>query len=488
MKNVFIKFSSLIVILSLLTTCSKEIEPEIRYDLKVLVTPTEGGTVTPSGGTYPPGSDVKLTGVPSEGWLFVGWSGDYVGTENPVTITVDKSKTITSEFLKIKTTGELLSNYSELNKKTSWYITNSAFDELFNVEKSKYRGFELFNDSSLISFIPGTWSENKKNNYYWNDRGGYIYTDLTGDGNKDLWAYYLRAQWPSNKQGLHLFSEYELNPNSYDVQIGLTQVRKQVLSDLNNDDKNEIVLFSSGYDSPPFPGDSIGIFNVESRTYNYLTEDIGYFHGGSVGDVNNDGFNDIFGYSGGSEVIPVHPTLYLNKGNDSFELRNDLFKGFSSQENYYTTELFDINQDNQLDLFLASNNKLHLIEQSNGVFDFSKRIEISIPDINEPMDIDFFDFNNDGKKDILTMSNINSYNGYSVNIYIKENGNYSDRTSQYIDFPSESSSGLWIKWIYLFDYDKDGDIDIVGEGYFGDSNERVIYWRNDKGSFKRVVL
>jgi hypothetical protein len=44
MKNVFIKFSALIVLLSLLTTCSKEIEPEpepeIIYDLKVLVTPT----------------------------------------------------------------------------------------------------------------------------------------------------------------------------------------------------------------------------------------------------------------------------------------------------------------------------------------------------------------------------------------------------------------------------------------------------------------
>jgi hypothetical protein len=46
MKNVIIKFSVLIVILSLLITCSKEIEPEIRYDLKVLATPTEGRTVT----------------------------------------------------------------------------------------------------------------------------------------------------------------------------------------------------------------------------------------------------------------------------------------------------------------------------------------------------------------------------------------------------------------------------------------------------------
>ena len=100
MKNVFIKFSVLIVILSLLTTCSKEIEPEIRYDLKVLVIPAEGGTVTPSEGNYSNGVDVSLSGTPSPGYVFKEWTGGVTGTTNPITITMNTNKTITGVFVK----------------------------------------------------------------------------------------------------------------------------------------------------------------------------------------------------------------------------------------------------------------------------------------------------------------------------------------------------------------------------------------------------
>ena len=169
-------YIQLVLVFFLFISCSKSIEPEVipNYNLKVSVTPTNGGTITPSEGTYPDGtkisllgtpspeyifkewtggvtgttnpisvtmssnknitgvfekrmyplsltiegqgtvteelisskptgdypsgSVVKLTGVPVDGWSFVGWSGDYVGTDNPITITVDKSKSITSEF------------------------------------------------------------------------------------------------------------------------------------------------------------------------------------------------------------------------------------------------------------------------------------------------------------------------------------------------------------------------------------------------------
>ena len=48
---------------------------------------------------YTSGSIIQLTAVPSDGWGFSGWSGTISSTENPIQLTVDESKSITSTFL-----------------------------------------------------------------------------------------------------------------------------------------------------------------------------------------------------------------------------------------------------------------------------------------------------------------------------------------------------------------------------------------------------
>lgn len=266
----------------------------------------------------------------------------------------------------------ILDAVSSINKTTSWFMTNKSFDELFNVHQSYYWGFEYTASNTLIPYnnlTTSTW--NAKKTYYWNDLGTHLYTDLTGDGKKDLWAYYWKNPWPTNATGLHLFSEYEKDKNDIDIQVGLTQVRKCVLADFNNDNKKEIMLFSSGYDGPPFPGDSLGIFYVNEKRYQYLNNDIGYYHGGATGDINNDGLTDIVAYSGGSMIIPIHPTSYINKGNGNFMLTKEIFKNFNSNgtDNYYTVELFDIDNDGWLDLLLGGHEKLIVIPNINGSFD-----------------------------------------------------------------------------------------------------------------------
>lgn len=384
-----------------------------------------------------------------------------------------------------------LDSLSSINKTTSWYNTNKSFDQLFSVHKSFYWGFEA-TTNGLIPYnasTTNTWSASKS--YYWNDLGTYLYTDLTGDGKKDLWAYYWKNPWPTNATGLHLFSEYENNPSVYDLQTGLVQVRKNVLADLNNDKKNEIVLFSSGYDAMPFPGDVIGIFHVEQKKYQYLTNDIGYFHGGATGDINNDGLIDIVAYSGGSAVIPLHPTAYINKGNGNFELSNHLFKGFNaSDDNYYTVELFDINKDGLLDLFLGGSGKLNIIIQKNKEFIRQEFIAIPLAKNLEVIDIAFLDFNWDGNMDLLTMSNKNGYQGYELSLFQNTGTAFIDATSKYFNSYSGVGKNSWIKWIHLFDYDKDGDLDVVGDGLFGDllgTQDRRIWWKNNSGKFVQVM-
>ena len=51
---------------------------------------------------YESGTSVKLTALPSEEWVFVGWSGDIESTDNPIQISIGESKNITATFEKKK--------------------------------------------------------------------------------------------------------------------------------------------------------------------------------------------------------------------------------------------------------------------------------------------------------------------------------------------------------------------------------------------------
>ena len=59
-----------------------------------------GGTVTkdPNQGTYLYGDEVTLTATPTPGWSFVGWSGDFTGTDAVSVVSVDGDMNITATF------------------------------------------------------------------------------------------------------------------------------------------------------------------------------------------------------------------------------------------------------------------------------------------------------------------------------------------------------------------------------------------------------
>ncbi len=381
-----------------------------------------------------------------------------------------------------------LDRYSTINKQTSWYQTTVSFSSLFNPEKSYYVGFEITPDLEKIPYNRSNahnWGELKS--YYWFSKGTYLYTDLNGDGYKDLWAFYFKSPWPTNEKGLHLFSEYEKDSTNHLVQYGLHEVRKAGLIDLDQDGIREVLLFSTGYDSQPFPGDSIGIFKTNTKTYHYLNKDIGYFQGGAAGDINKDGLADLVAFSGGSKLVSIHPAAYTNKGNMNFQLSNEIFKGFSNttDDNYFTVELFDMTGDGNLDLCLGGKNRLRIVPANNGTFNKKEAISIKVQPDHEILDMLFLDFDEDGKMDILTLNNTNSYQGYSLQLYLNRGKNYLEVTKEYIDKNRETGADSWIKWLRLFDYDKDGDLDIVADGLHGIlfNKETNIYWKNNNGYF-----
>jgi len=69
-----------------------------NYTLTANSSPSAGGSVSPSSGSYAAGSTVAVTATPASGYVFTGWSGSASGTTNPLTLTMDGNKSVTANF------------------------------------------------------------------------------------------------------------------------------------------------------------------------------------------------------------------------------------------------------------------------------------------------------------------------------------------------------------------------------------------------------
>lgn len=77
-----------------------------KYILSISITPRGAGSVTPAreGGPvapehrFTPGVPVTLTAIPYADYDFNRWSGDYAGTDNPISITMDVDRNFIAHF------------------------------------------------------------------------------------------------------------------------------------------------------------------------------------------------------------------------------------------------------------------------------------------------------------------------------------------------------------------------------------------------------
>lgn len=77
-----------------------DVQPETRY---LTLSQNGNGSIVPSVGVHPfyKNAEVIITASPSYGYKFDNWSGDYSGTENPITILMDTGKNITANFIEL---------------------------------------------------------------------------------------------------------------------------------------------------------------------------------------------------------------------------------------------------------------------------------------------------------------------------------------------------------------------------------------------------
>ncbi|MEM6684398.1 MAG: VCBS repeat-containing protein [Bacteroidota bacterium] len=236
---------------------------------------------------------------------------------------------------------------------------------------------------------------------------------------------------------------------------------------------------------------------VETDSLNYFTYTSIYMGGGiSVGDINNDGLQDMF-FTGNQ----VENKLYLNKGELTFE---DISTKSNTQgdERWYTgTTMVDINNDGFLDIYCSvsgkSGNKKNQLFINNQDNTFTEAAEkYGIADEGNSIQATFFDYDNDGDLDMY-LANYPIAHPSTPNMIYKnrmENVNNIETDKLYRNDGetfTDVSEAAGVKnysfsiGIAAADVNNDGWLDIyVSNDY---SIPDFLYINNQDGTFKEVI-
>ena len=318
-------------------------------------------------------------------------------------------------------------------------------------------------------------------------RDAITYLDANGDGLTDIFMAtgdYLSSDEVdcilelNDGMGSFYRSTEEFNGNIPKA----THARKSIVGDFNSDGLDDIFVFDHGYDAGSFPGSNPKLIIQDgegSFSWNKLTDQTGFHHGGASADIDNDGDLDIF-------VGGFDPFFYINDGNANFQMVTDRFDG--SIAKIFIAELIDVDEDGYVDLLVGAHEHdgedttIYWGSSSGSYSDELMTIVPAWDGYGVVLDIDAEDLDGDGDRDLVlnrTGSN-NFYVGVRIQLLFNDGGrNFIDGSSRIDDYGTDSDG--WFPWVRAQDYDNDGDVDIFSD----DKDDNFILLNDGDGNFNR---
>ena len=154
---------------------------------------------------YDSGTTVKLTAVPSEGWVFVGWTGAIQSTELEIQILVSEAKTISAAF-------SLITNASDYNS-----VTQTVLLEFFDLIGQDEYGDPLYSESPTIITVPVISVEGSRHKIYNPEPDSYKIIELDIENNvvyQDNGNYYMDTH-----ETLPVFKTQVITPSGLSTSI-----------------------------------------------------------------------------------------------------------------------------------------------------------------------------------------------------------------------------------------------------------------------------
>ena len=422
------------------------------------------------------GTTVLLKAIPSDGAVFIGWSGDVSGSSSTLFVSIDEKKEIVASFSKLGLQYPLADLMQPSAKMKTLYPEIDF--SLFSGHSHGYLALDYNRDGFLdIISIPTDWSENSRYplRFYLSNENGEFYIDELND---------LRIIGPNNN-------------------------RKSVFGDFNGDGFPDIALIGHGYDCYPWPGEyPIILFSQSGPIYKDVRFPafVSYYHGGASGDIDNDGDIDLFLVDTGRGK-----TLFLvNDGTGSFSTKTDLIDQ-SLMAGMTIAELFDLDHDGNIDIICAGDDtwgsdhigwpwEVHNMpivfwgDGSGRFVEYDRFPESHVRGYDGTIDMTFFDLNGDGKEEIIMsrtgslVNEVDVIERWALQILEVNGRALRDVTEQYLDYDDSFSmvDDNMLFWIEFDEYEGTTYLIATKNGpnaqfYFKLENGRLIpVW--DKGN------
>ena len=418
---------------------------------------------------------VKLKAIPSKflgNVTFDGWSGDASGTSEELTVDADKVQHIHAKF----TYHRPVKTYPLVNLKQSWAkMGKPMYYEMPGLTESEASYVWRGHDHLPVDY----------------NRDGYIdYVQFPLKGPMGIDNHRENVRfWLGKPDGS--FEEDPLNDNRM---LGTVYSIHIKYADLNDDGYPDFCSYSTGYDrqGTTFDYPVILMSSPEGVYTDLRFDDWGNFmiHGGEVGDIDNDGDIDVVFLDQGVESIYDKSLLLINDGKGNFTRKplseivdfSELRKRYSSPEQaapHGDLNIIDLNNDGYNDLCFTGSDIFNpdgsnyacapVVFWGNGAGKFGGTNYSLLPkcrlgySINE--DMAFYDLNGDGIKEIIVqrcgdgqLGGTRFYKGAYLQVCEWQNGQYVDKTEQYIPVEHEafnketSETSIWIENVDGTDY------------------------------------